>query len=531
MPAVPEASNLNLSVTNLGPIARADIDLRPMTVFVGPSNTGKSYLAILIYALHRYFGGGYSSPIRLGASRALRHWRNRLPNQDALTDEDLRRLVRWIDESFPLPEEASPADERASELPDFVASRIRPVLRDLGDSGNEVTNEVRRSFGIPDTKRLVRHRSRGGLQVGLRYPILHHPSESFEYRLAISGGKPRFTSSIPDGAPLSIESFGHASDRALYPAVLMRVRHDLESLDDTARGRAVAYLIRRITDIVFPSTIGPLSRVAHYLPADRTGIMHAHLIAVASVLERAPLTALRPGRYMPELSGVLADFLIRLVTLQSFPKEEPDADENPSGLLAMRLEDHLLGGQILTIDSITGYPEFYYRPAGWDSALPLMNTSSMVSELAPVVLYLRHVVWPGEVLIIEEPESHLHPAMQVEFIRHLAAAVRAGIRIMITTHSEWVLDELANLVRLSDAPESKREGIGGSAYALDRAQVGVWLFEPKKRPRGAVVKEIPFDEDFGGFRSGFDEVAIGTYNNYAEISNRIEEARAEYGAR
>ena len=47
---------LELSVRNFGPIAEADIELRPLSVFVGPSNTGKSYLATLIYALHQFFG-------------------------------------------------------------------------------------------------------------------------------------------------------------------------------------------------------------------------------------------------------------------------------------------------------------------------------------------------------------------------------------------------------------------------------------------------------------------------------------------
>ena len=42
--------------TDFGPIAKAEIDLRPLTVFVGPSNTGKSYLAILLYALHKSIG-------------------------------------------------------------------------------------------------------------------------------------------------------------------------------------------------------------------------------------------------------------------------------------------------------------------------------------------------------------------------------------------------------------------------------------------------------------------------------------------
>ena len=49
------ANHLELTVSNLGPIAEGKIELRPMSVFVGPSNTGKSYLATLIYALHRFF--------------------------------------------------------------------------------------------------------------------------------------------------------------------------------------------------------------------------------------------------------------------------------------------------------------------------------------------------------------------------------------------------------------------------------------------------------------------------------------------
>ena len=53
--ATSQDKNLTLSVKNFGPIYSAEVELRPLTVFVGPSNTGKSYLAILIYALHKFF--------------------------------------------------------------------------------------------------------------------------------------------------------------------------------------------------------------------------------------------------------------------------------------------------------------------------------------------------------------------------------------------------------------------------------------------------------------------------------------------
>ena len=49
-------SNYQVDVEDFGPIAKASVDVRPMTVFVGPSNTGKSYLAVLLYALHQCLG-------------------------------------------------------------------------------------------------------------------------------------------------------------------------------------------------------------------------------------------------------------------------------------------------------------------------------------------------------------------------------------------------------------------------------------------------------------------------------------------
>ena len=46
-----------LEIEDFGPIAEARLEVRPLTVFIGPSNTGKSYLAVLIYALNQCFGG------------------------------------------------------------------------------------------------------------------------------------------------------------------------------------------------------------------------------------------------------------------------------------------------------------------------------------------------------------------------------------------------------------------------------------------------------------------------------------------
>ncbi len=148
-----------------------------------------------------------------------------------------------------------------------------------------------------------------------------------------------------------------------------------------------------------------------------------------------------------------------------------------------------------------------------------MNASSMVSELAPVVLFLRHVVGRRDILIIEEPESHLHPEMQVEFARLLAGAVKAGLRVILTTHSEWVAETIGNLVELSDLPKSRREAMPGGPYALPAEDVGVWLFRKKDRPRGSVVEEVILDPKAGTFGVGYDAIAEELHNEWASAAS------------
>ena len=280
-----------------------------------------------------------------------------------------------------------------------------------------------------------------------------------------------------------------------------------------------------LLEIIFPYVVGHVSRPAHYLPADRAGVMHAHQTVVSALVERATSGGIRREMPTPMLSGVLADFLKQLIALADVPYKKRDH----VGSIAAEIEKAMLRGLVRSdTRAKTGasYPVFSYLPSGWkeDQNLPLMNVSSMVSELAPVVLYLRHVVRPGDVLIIEEPEAHLHPAMQVKFTRQLAAAVKAGVRVIATTHSEWILEELANLVRISGLSEAERKDISGG-IALEPHEVGAWLFQHKERPKGSVVREISLDVESGTFAAGYDDVAAELHNRWAKIESRLKAKR------
>ena len=276
---------------------------------------------------------------------------------------------------------------------------------------------------------------------------------------------------------------------------LLQEPGDQETTDGEDRLRA---LLSFLPSVVFESLVGPLVPSAYYLPADRTGVMHSHQVVVNALIHNATAGGRRSSTKLPMLSGVLADFLGELVAMKEGQNSES------LGESARQLEETVLRGTVRLDTAETGHPSFSYQPRGWKEDLPLMRTSSMITELTPVVLYLRYRVSPGDVLIIEEPEAHLHPGMQTVFAREIARLVRSGVRVLMTTHSEWFLEQIGNLVRLSSLPEDRREGIEGADVALRPQDVGAWLFKPRLRPKGSVVEEVVLDPETGLFPTDYD---------------------------
>ena len=479
--------NYRIEVTDFGPIRRAAVDMRPLTVFAGPSNTGKSYLAMLVYALHQCFS---PSSVKLPRHRRP-YWFifSGAMAEPLLKDRVLcERIGNWT----------ASGDRSESAPPDDVANALRSALEQVAGGDRVLADEMSRCFGVDALSDLVRQGSSSAHAV----VAVQIPKEAGEahtrYRIELGS-----------------ESLQVSGEFGAFPKVSDdKDREEFSDFEDTP------FLLRLLLDRMFRSLIQPLVRRAYYLPAARTGVMHSHQVVVSTLIQSATAAGLRPSVKVPLLSGVLADFLDGLIGMSQPP-------HTSSRTLADTLEQNLLPGAVRLNRSETGYPSFVYRPANWESDLPLMRTSSMVSELAPVVLYLRYLVEPGDLLIIEEPESHLHPALQTAFARELARLVHSGVRVLLTTHSEWILEALANLVRLSELPEERREGIPGADVALTPDQVGAWLFRPDSDGAGSAVEEIPLDTEAGSFPVGFGEVTEALYNEWARISNRIETAKAD----
>ncbi len=252
----------------------------------------------------------------------------------------------------------------------------------------------------------------------------------------------------------------------------------------------------------------------YYLPAARSGIMQSHRVIATSLVKRSTRVGFERFPEVPTMSGVIADFMEKIILYEEPKKPNAEMKQHSE-----TLETEVLAGKIRLKPSASGYPDFRYLPQGTNEEFRLSQSSSMVSELAPLVLYLRSLVQPGDTLIIEEPEAHLHPGAQAGMAVILARLVRAGVKIIITTHSDWLLQEIGNLIRAGELENAGQE-VSDLPTSLQTEQVGIWHFQ-----KNGKVEEIPYNRIDGVEPMEYLDVAEDLYNRSARLQNRLEEMK------
>jgi len=484
-----------LEVANFGPVSKADLELRPLTVFAGPSNTGKSCIAKLVYVLHGYFSRRLPTDTRAYQLSDF--------NRAARRMGDLPDVARRLEEFI-----LNPVEKRmhASALGPEVAALTRLAL-EVPDVGAEAADTLLEVFGTASTDDLILRGSRN-CRFRLSYAPAgaSSPAEAFQYAFNIGDGKLDCVVSIPSDASLPLEKgrlfrrIGRAPGLLWSPGKEYPVSH-------------IGLLITLLS-LAQPATTGSLSLPAWYLPAGRSGIIEAQAVIMGSTVDR--MSDHGPRNHGP-VPGALREFLRDLFV---------DLPRRPAGpgvgeRLAKLFEQTILGGHVRA-DAAADIASsaIAFRPDGWDRDLPLGQASSLTTQMIPLVLYLRHYATPGSTIIIEEPEAHMHPAMQVRFMTAIARIVAAGVRVLMTTHSEWILSALANIVRASELPDRRQEGLVAGAV-LDKASVGAWLFEPDDI--ASTTSEIPLNSESGMYDAGFPDVSRALYNAWATIDSRLQE--------
>ncbi len=490
------AESHRLEVANFGPVSKAELELRPLTVFAGPSNAGKSCLAKLVYALHRYFS---RHPVARTRTYRLSDF-----NRAARRMGDMPGVVRSL-EKFVL----SPVEESvdSSTLGEEVAALTRLALQ-VPDVGADTAGPLLDVFGTVSIEDLIL-RGAPDCSFTLSYAAAGASlAEAFQYAFNIADGELDCTVTIPSDASLPLEKgrlfrrVGRGSGLHFWPAD-----------DDDEFSLSHGGLLITLLSLAQPGTVGSLSRPAWYLPAGRSGIIEAQATILGSAIDRMGANGPRNQGPVP---GALREFLRDIIV--DLPRRTVGSSDIKT--LARRFEEEILSGTVRAEAPAKTAPSVIaFRPVGWDRDLPLGQASSLTTQMIPLVLYLRHYATPGATIIIEEPEAHMHPAMQVRFMTAIAQIVAAGVRVLMTTHSEWILSALANIVRASELSDRRQEDLAAGAV-LPRASVGAWLFNCGEE--GSTTSEIPLDSESGMYDAGFPDVSRALYNDWAAIYSRLQ---------
>lgn len=116
--------------------------------------------------------------------------------------------------------------------------------------------------------------------------------------------------------------------------------------------------------------------------------------------------------------------------------------------------------------------------------LPLSAAASSIRELSPVILWMQTNDLSKDSMCIEEPEAHAHPEMQYSIADLLASCINEGALMQITTHSDYFLARLNQLIRLDKVKRNKPEAFESFCekngwdrnLTLDGSLVGAYYF-------------------------------------------------------
>ncbi|WP_281615764.1 AAA family ATPase [Flammeovirga sp. SubArs3] len=132
---------------------------------------------------------------------------------------------------------------------------------------------------------------------------------------------------------------------------------------------------------------------------------------------------------------------------------------------AEKLEKDILDGKVV----ITKENEIIFtsNKGAKKNAVPIQSSASLIKSLSGMVFYLKHLAQRGDMLIIDEPEMNLHPDHQRSIAKILVRLVNAGLKLTVSTHSDYIIREINNLIMLSSEKEEVKKIAEENGYGED----------------------------------------------------------------
>jgi predicted ATPase len=481
---------VELDLKNIAQIRSGSFALSSFTVFIGPNNSGKSIAAICAYAACQSARPGSSLMASSPDPPPLDDQPDNLsfPRLDATEDAErtsdvLMDLMKKLVEGVEVDDLSIPRF-----LTEFTRARTGEILSLYGW---RLGSELERCFGTR-LEEVARRQNDSKSEIVVR-------TGSWSVKLQLRSGPDRVrVSRLPSVRSLVIEALKRL-DTSVYQASRFS--------DGFFKGRILGEFMGSVHSQIFNPHF---PRSAQYLPAERSGILQSHRLLASAVLRRASYVGIERLE-MPQMSGVISDFLSNILEIDK--PEETDAKKH-FGRSASYLEKDVLHGSIAIDRQDHGYPEIAFRQG--KAAFPLHRVSSMITEIAPIVLYLRHLLHRNDLFIVEEPESHLHPLNQVRIADELVRLRSEQLNLLVTTHSDYFLNELSNAIRESalesrDASDDQR--------GIDPSAITAYGFIASSG--GTRIRKLSISPVDGIDEEEFGRVTEQLYKRTVELEERI----------
>ncbi|RKY14989.1 MAG: hypothetical protein DRP82_02800 [Planctomycetota bacterium] len=466
---------LDVKVRNLGPVRKADLQIKPFTVFIGPNNSGKSYLALMVHCI--------------------------ISNAVVIQRQLLYEVERIV----------------------LSHVRSRRKLLDLGPEkclADAVVETWKRTF--PD--RMVELFACESLEDLVSVGASSMTVETLGVKLEIAKGNigEDQLRVVPEGRdPWSLREFGARMKKMFKEAEKVFGKYPPD------RGlSSFMMLVERELGPFMQKII--FAESSHYLPAGKCGILSSFEVLSAAAIDLLQSALGWKELRLPAFPGAIAEFIQALL----MHRAQSGSDRRVSAVLENIVKD-ITGGEVRLLSGQRGKPvEIKFIGEGYE--IPIRRASSSISEIAPVVFFVglpeerrAPIRFPRyrfrgreTLLIIEEPEAHLDARNQVLFTRLLAFLVRNGVRVLITTHSDYVLEQVSNLVLCGMQDEKTKKKFArftdGQEYVLPE-EVSVYLMREggrKHRWFDAVPVEI---REEGIAADHMEEVKAQLYNEFVAL--------------
>ena len=460
-----------------------------LTLLVGENNTGKTFFATV---LSRVLG---ASPVSSSMSPVFRSQSVPLPDIPA----QLRRWLRHLSSDFERddPEPAAPWISPASETLDWVRRSTTDYLESYA---TDMRGNIEYAFGVEAAELRRRKQNQPSSDCYVR---VRNRDPSWEVKVRFDSD----TVTVVPPDPLSLlrrvfrpDGFHDSPSPSRYGSRAPRV------------GSWERYwpLVRRELHRGWMTNLYTRwPRQTIHIPAGRTGIMQICKVITGAVV-RHPSAAGIGSIELDRLPGTAADFLSILLQPGRGPghtrRMDPKEYYRQHRLLIQDLEKAL--GASIRRDGSVELGEIVVAVTR-EGRFPLSQTSSVLSELAPVLLVLKGSTMEGDHITIDEPEAHLHPGMQRTIASFITDIVHTGIRMVITTHSDFFIGQINNAIRSGQlnrmGAESSRNSTTVCALQFSREQA--WC----------IAKKLDIDHVNGIDESTFTDVMSSLYNESADL--------------